>query len=58
MEQFNGTIHEFKALFNNTLASERADELRDKMLAAGTPAFTITRMANKVAPKPKPAVGK
>ena len=37
VEQFGGRAHEFKALFNNTLDSERAAELRDKMLAAGIP---------------------
>jgi type II secretory pathway predicted ATPase ExeA len=37
VEQFDGKVHEFKALFNNTLDSERAAELRDKMLAAGLP---------------------
>jgi type II secretory pathway predicted ATPase ExeA len=37
VEQFDGKAHEFKALFNNTLDAERANELRDKMLAAGIP---------------------
>lgn len=37
VEQFGGKVHEFKALFNNTLDPERAAELRDKMLAAGIP---------------------
>jgi hypothetical protein len=37
VDQFGGTVREFKALFNNTLDPERAAELRDKMLAAGIP---------------------
>ena len=37
VEQFGGKVHEFKALFNNTLDPERAAELRDEMLAAGIP---------------------
>lgn len=37
VEQFEGKVHEFKALFNNTLDPERTAELRDKMLAAGIP---------------------
>jgi hypothetical protein len=37
VEQFDGKVHEFKALFNNTLDPERTAERRDKMLAAGLP---------------------
>jgi hypothetical protein len=37
VEQFDGKVHEFKALLNNTLDPERTAERREKMLAAGLP---------------------